>query len=562
MLFNNSPVKSISEKLKSPQASIKNLKFEREKDFKSFLKYIEREAKELDKIKLPPRNEIEKKSGGGLGALLGLGAIGLLSLFGGGKGGDGNQYAYGDRGSGNVFRMPPIGRDRKREDDSDEKRELDFDPKGPSRKNFLGLGLGQLNEQFARSQLLKANQLKAAQTRDFASESGSVTSFIEEEQFVRKKRKITTETEMGGGATGKKTSSSTSTIDDFINAEDPFNVKSSSNQSSTGGKGGGKGKSFNPNRDIPKAELSKLNRKISRLTNSLTNIETKKRLYGEITNTLRNAGASDEYISNFFRNILKLDESLLSKMPDPNEAFSGRKSKGSKPVKIKAQRNKSIFTKIGNFKKGIAADFSKPTLGINIMEDFISKVGLGKKTNLFGMNPKGMSIFKFSSFSKGKTGLMVLDFGLTAMELYDSLSKVRPRSNIGASLLDLVGINLNNFVADLMNNPSMLREYVSVTNDPRAINANKNREIINQNIRKIKELKKKNFTGDDITEGAIGTKQFINNLGKVLKNPNTYNPFAQVVPQPNSELFQPPAGDSSYDNILGIFQDSTLDGGG
>ena len=157
---------------------------------------------------------------------------------------------------------------------------------------------------------------------------------------------------------------------------------------------------------------------------------------------------------------------------------------------------------------------------------------------------------------------MVLDFGLTAMELYDSLRKVRPRSNIGASLLDLVGINLNNFVADLMNNPSMLREYVSVTNDPRAINANKNREIINQNIRRIKELKKKDFTGDDITEGAIGTKQFINNLGKVLKNPNTYNPFAQVVPQPNSELFQPPAGDSSYDNILGIFQDSTLDGGG
>ena len=114
-----------------------------------------------------------------------------------------------------------------------------------------------------------------------------------------------------------------------------------------------------------------------------------------------------------------------------------------------------------------------------------------------------------------------------------------------------------------MNNPSMLREYVSVTNDPRAINANKNREIINQNIRKIKEIKKKDFTGDDITEGAIGTKQFINNLGKVLNNKiNKINPFVQVVPQPNPELFQSPSGESSYDNILGIFQVNTLEGGG
>ena len=50
MLLSKSPVRSISEKLKSPQASIKDMKIERKKDFRSFLKYIERESKELEKI--------------------------------------------------------------------------------------------------------------------------------------------------------------------------------------------------------------------------------------------------------------------------------------------------------------------------------------------------------------------------------------------------------------------------------------------------------------------------------------------------------------------------------
>ena len=92
MLLSKSPVRSISEKLKSPQASVKDMKIERKKDFRSFLKYIERESKELEKIKLPSRNEVTKKSGsGGIGALLGFGALGLLG-FVGGMGDKGNQY--------------------------------------------------------------------------------------------------------------------------------------------------------------------------------------------------------------------------------------------------------------------------------------------------------------------------------------------------------------------------------------------------------------------------------------------------------------------------------------
>ena len=107
MLLSKSPVRSISEKLKSPQASIKDMKIERKKDFRSFLKYIERESKELEKIKLPSRNEVTKKSGsGGIGALLGFGALGLLGLLGG-MGDKGNQYKYGDKNlGGNIFGGP------------------------------------------------------------------------------------------------------------------------------------------------------------------------------------------------------------------------------------------------------------------------------------------------------------------------------------------------------------------------------------------------------------------------------------------------------------------------
>ena len=83
MLFSKSPVKDISQKIKPPQASIKNLKFERKKDFDSFLTYIKRETKTLDDIKLPKTAEVQRKPFPLLGALLGFGALGLLGMFGG-----------------------------------------------------------------------------------------------------------------------------------------------------------------------------------------------------------------------------------------------------------------------------------------------------------------------------------------------------------------------------------------------------------------------------------------------------------------------------------------------
>ena len=91
MLFSKSPVKDISQKIKPPQASIKNLKFERKKDFDSFLTYIKRETKTLDDIKLPKTAEVQRKPFPLLGALLGFGALGLFGMFGGfGSGSEGD----------------------------------------------------------------------------------------------------------------------------------------------------------------------------------------------------------------------------------------------------------------------------------------------------------------------------------------------------------------------------------------------------------------------------------------------------------------------------------------
>ena len=84
MLFNNSPLKNTSDKLKSPQASIKTIKFERKKDYKAFLKFIERESKALKEIKLPSLDEEKNKKSSLIGSILGLGGLGLLALFGGG----------------------------------------------------------------------------------------------------------------------------------------------------------------------------------------------------------------------------------------------------------------------------------------------------------------------------------------------------------------------------------------------------------------------------------------------------------------------------------------------
>ena len=83
MIFSNSPVKTVQEKVNpfSKKNKLSSLKFERKKDYKTFIKFIKDNTKELEQIKIDNK---EKKLKRGLvaGGIVG-GAL-LLSLFSGG----------------------------------------------------------------------------------------------------------------------------------------------------------------------------------------------------------------------------------------------------------------------------------------------------------------------------------------------------------------------------------------------------------------------------------------------------------------------------------------------
>ena len=176
------------------------------KDFRSFLKYIERESKELEKIKLPSRNEVTKKSGsGGIGALLGFGALGLLGLLGG-MGGKGNQYKYGDKSSGNIFKGPyVVGRDRKGGDDDlkTETGDLPFLPKS----TFLGSQFGSVNAATLTNQLEldlnKKQQNLGKKTVKRGREAEYESSVVNEK---KRSKKTTVEQTVGGGSKSTKSS--------------------------------------------------------------------------------------------------------------------------------------------------------------------------------------------------------------------------------------------------------------------------------------------------------------------------------------------------------------------
>ena len=83
MLFSNSPVKKVVEKLNpfSQKNKVSRLKFERKSDYRTFLKFIKDNTKEIENIDIS--GEDKKRKGSMLGgAILGLG---LLGSFGRGK---------------------------------------------------------------------------------------------------------------------------------------------------------------------------------------------------------------------------------------------------------------------------------------------------------------------------------------------------------------------------------------------------------------------------------------------------------------------------------------------
>ena len=86
MLFSNSPVKNVVEKLNpySQRNKISRLKFERKSDYKTFLKFIKDSTKEVEDIKLPDE---KKKTGLLTAGGLGLGLLAFSTMRGGSGGG-------------------------------------------------------------------------------------------------------------------------------------------------------------------------------------------------------------------------------------------------------------------------------------------------------------------------------------------------------------------------------------------------------------------------------------------------------------------------------------------
>ena len=86
-MFSKSPVKSVVEKINpvSKRGRITSLKFERKADYRTFLRYVNNNTKDLEKLSEKSDDKVDKKGSGLLGGLI------LLALFGGGVGGSGQK---------------------------------------------------------------------------------------------------------------------------------------------------------------------------------------------------------------------------------------------------------------------------------------------------------------------------------------------------------------------------------------------------------------------------------------------------------------------------------------
>ena len=247
MLLNNSPLKNTSEKLKSPQTSIKTLKIERKKDFKSFLKYVEKESKALEDIKVPSLNEAKNKKSSLLGSALGLGALGLLAFFAGGDGeGDPNdqpnKFDYFDpeafkRTLNTQTRIASLsytgmkaanffddGLGTKKKFLQPKKGDDDFDLKNRAFGQFANQNMlfGEDYDPFSNKQL-KGSSIVNDLLAEVDEDMGVTEDYKKKKRLQNLKKRIgVREVEVGAE---KRQKSGVATIDDFIKAADPFDVK-------------------------------------------------------------------------------------------------------------------------------------------------------------------------------------------------------------------------------------------------------------------------------------------------------------------------------------------------
>ena len=476
MLLSKSPVRSISEKLKSPQASIKDMKIERKKHFRSFLKYIERESKELEKIKLPARNEVTKKSGsGGIGALLGFGALGLLGLLGG-MGDKGNMYKYGDKNlGGNIFKGPyAVGRkggdDDQKIDDPDITRS-DF----PNIRDFTSTSAAFKNA-------FQFGSVKAATLKETTIEDVTQT-----ESFQRRARNITKQysaTTQGGERVP--------TIEDLRQEQ------------TGGGDGGGSGKKIikpkpgeieksinivkkfpeqlrlfeDKDKNVPddggKAGQARIEKEYGlsdseRVTKGLGDADPGKQLKGQFSdlktkreNVVKNKGKKLFGIGKFIEKFMNFyNKGRNVRFPDENKAklIDLIKDDFSQVTYSDSafKSGKKGFFNLRPF-KAFSLDMMKtgPTpLTRQIIErpfKSLLRAGSGVSKMLF-KNPLVNALLKSKVT---KTGLFVIDAVFAGQEFYDLF--MRPGDNVYTSLHDLY-VSINN--AYFQNDPEKLKYFIT-----------------------------------------------------------------------------------------------------
>ena len=547
MLFNNSPVKNISEKLKSPQTSIKNIKFERKKDFKSFLSYIEREAKALDAIQLPRRNEIQKKKRSGLGAVLGFGALGLLGLFGGaGSDSKRNDYKYINEGGGSGIDLGPVGRRQEGESDSDSSDIKKDSPITPTDiKNFAKNNLDVMSD-VTRAASYAVNkkynkQIELEKKKEINNEAKQeAKKEAKKEESRSRGRKRTVRRQVGGDSINKTTTAT--------------------DTKRTGGRfkkeyGPGGEALLQPNdRDIIRRAFSTaddltytsvMNNPILPETVEFL-VRTGQAKFDKVLQLHQYKNISGQFV--YFSQLseaeqikivaqqleLQKDIAVNAKQEKINRAKKDVKS--GKGLFQKKKKGSGLFSRLP-FSSTLSKSLSKPAFGTEPIKllKAIRKSGLIKGIKTYAPG-------------KLKTVLFGVDLALTGSAEMDSISKISLRNNIVTALFDLLGPASNvNRMAEILNQPGLLIPKVYQGQEGTYIY--RDNKIINENIRKIKESNKKDFTMSDIYKGVTGNAEILNRIMHGKKETPKIETIPKIRPSDKYDF------SDEYSSDVNIFSD-------
>ena len=223
-MFSKSPVKSVVEKINpvSKRGRITSLKFERKADYRTFLRYVKNNTKDLEKLSEKSDDKVDKKGSGLLGGLI------LLALFGGGAGGS------GQKDEGGIDKLSLLNKAIFKAK-ADDKRFKSQGEKKTRLKSIIGSsrGIKKLIDFLTQKPKIKLRKLNFAKVRNFAKNlkpivvkekkvSKSVETQVEnnkkkiqrdlQAEARRNNQRTTTTTEVSGDTTNTK-KSSTATLD-------------------------------------------------------------------------------------------------------------------------------------------------------------------------------------------------------------------------------------------------------------------------------------------------------------------------------------------------------------